>query len=649
MLIIKKDIAKLSPIEKTEGDNSRMMFTNLIRNMSHLIGNGCSEREFYVNVGVSSDNTYVDKLMSTAVVADYIYRVVMSQKQGKKNDDVFKDQNKNIVHPLSVLIDPDLNILRLPANIRQQIKSTYNFFCVKIEKGFGCKIDKYTTFEKKYCEARCIIHRFATILKENKVVTGTAKHITQYIKDHINILSELLKRRTKSRGFHLSDLTYEKYKTLCCTNDTKGKNINSKISSGSRAKKGKRNITGLATARKKPHLQHQREDINIPKETPLVKNPKPGSDNCSHQQIPQNSDLNIKKNFDGEAKKHQMKSETPVIVIETFKNDKSEIVCGITTKQEKQQKPGGDYVRMKNKNKKLHGVIICPTTPSYVYFFRHAELRPHFVTSREKLKGYLLKIVTEDIKITKFCDDDLNEPIKIISDHSISEGLRAGNQEESEFYFFSERTEVFKTLMNDDRLQFDLDKLMKKYDEETALSNITSDELSRGFVDGHTDIGFTREGALTNTINSQTKSGEHVCARPVIFGSDSDLKLLGNIPDAISEIMDRYCFENNCKLMPDDDRDEMFAAVLRSKIGLKKSRFEAYTIVRQFISRLKDFDPSCFNETTRHVDGPNCFRPGYRHTAVFSFMCVWKKVSIKSCQVKYIMKIYSYLNFFFNC
>ena len=152
-------------------------------------------------------------------------------------------------------------------------------------------------------------------------------------------------------------------------------------------------------------------------------------------------------------------------------------------------------------------------------------------------------------------------------------------------------------------------------------------------MDGHTDGGYTREGALTNTRYSQSTLGEHVCKRPVIFGSDDDLKLLGNIPDAISEIIDRYCFENNTQLMPDKYRDAMFAAKLRKKIGLRKSRFEAYTIVRQFISHKDNFDPSSFNDTSRHVDGPNCSRPGYQHTAVFSFVCIWKNVSILIVQI----------------
>ena len=120
--------------------------------------------------------------------------------------------------------------------------------------------------------------------------------------------------------------------------------------------------------------------------------------------------------------------------------------------------------------KRLSSVIICPTTPRYVYIFQSAELKPHFVSSRLETTNYLMKILQHDnIQLKRHSVADLREPIKIISDNSISNGLRAGNWEESEFYFFSDQTEIFNTLFNNDRLEFDLDKLMTKYDEQAVL------------------------------------------------------------------------------------------------------------------------------------------------------------------------------------
>ena len=97
--------------------------------------------------------------------------------------------------------------------------------------------------------------------------------------------------------------------------------------------------------------------------------------------------------------------------------------------------------------KRLSSVIVCPTTPMYVYIFQSAELKPHFVSSRLETTNYLMKILQHDnIQLKRYSEADLQEPIKIISNNSISNGLRAGNWEESEFYFFLDQTEIFKTV-----------------------------------------------------------------------------------------------------------------------------------------------------------------------------------------------------------
>ena len=42
---------------------------------------------------------------------------------------------------------------------------------------------------------------------------------------------------------------------------------------------------------------------------------------------------------------------------------------------------------------------------------------------------------------------------------------------------------------------------------------------------------------------------------------------------------DCYVFDNEMKLMCDDDRDKLFSALLREKMKAKKAQFEAYTLV----------------------------------------------------------------------
>ena len=142
-----------------------------------------------------------------------------------------------------------------------------------------------------------------------------------------------------------------------------------------------------------------------------------------------------KKLFGGEARSYEL-TDTPSIIIETFKNAEGDIVKGIASQIEKQQKPGGDYVDGIDPKKRLSSVIVCPTTPRYVYIFQSAELKPHFVSSRLETTNYLMKILQHDnIQLKQYSVADLREPIKIISDNSISNGLRAGNQEDSKFHF----------------------------------------------------------------------------------------------------------------------------------------------------------------------------------------------------------------------
>ena len=174
---MKQVIEDISPSinKKDEADNT-MMYNNIVRNMSSkVIGTDekkINERVFWINIGVGSDHTYVEKLMSTSVVADYIYRLVMIHEKGHVDYQQFIKQNMNIVHPFSVLIDPDYNILRLSKYIRTQIKKTYDHLQDMIQHNFGCKMDKYKTFSKKFHESRKIIHALANMLKDNKVVSS---------------------------------------------------------------------------------------------------------------------------------------------------------------------------------------------------------------------------------------------------------------------------------------------------------------------------------------------------------------------------------------------------------------------------------------------------------------------------------------------
>ena len=94
------------------------------------------------------------------------------------------------------------------------------------------------------------------------------------------------------------------------------------------------------------------------------------------------------------------------------------------------------------------------------------------------------------------------------------------------------------------------------------------------------------------------------------MGDDDHFVNLGNLPDAIQTMTDFYVFDNQMKLMSDDDRDNLFSALLREKMNAKKARFEAYTLVRQKVCTMEDFNKSEFIGSSRHTDGPNDTRIG---------------------------------------
>ena len=204
----------------------------------------------------------------------------------------------------------------------------------------------------------------------------------------------------------------------------------------------------------------------------------------------------------------------------------------------------------------------------------------------------------------------------MLSDNSIEEGLREGQKEEADFYFFSNKTTQFNYFFDKKKMRFDVDFWMNKFDNKQG-----TDQHGQGFVDGHVDLGFTREGATKNILKTQKEGINTVSSIPVLMGDKDDYKQLGSLPDDIMTITDKYVFENGKNLMWEREREKQFAQVLRARIGkqCKKSRFEAFTLVRQLAS----------NNTmiARHVDGPNNHQIGYRHTCVYSFLTKWREVS----------------------
>ena len=607
-------------------------YTTVIEDMSKL--SGSKGPLFWLHVGISSENTMIDKIMSAAIIADYIYRAVMEESPSI----IFQQQMENVVHPFSSLIDTNYDPLLTDRVTITKSKIMYNELRINMRNNIGIKFDEYDTYLRKVNVAKVLILRFTKMCVWNKLVVGNPKQVFDFVRDKSPLLVKMLEGKTKSflsnKHKILEEITVSNFRLMEVELDLKlPSNLKCKPKSKPKPKKGKK---GWQYHKGATHPDHKKADNNINSRKSVVKKSKPGCISFPAVNIQtttppkqkENLEMDGKMNeliFDGVSKEVHSIAELPVIVIETFKDKAGKIVCGIG-RSEKNLKPGESYMgRDTYENKELTDVTICSTTSSYFYVFSEAEKKPHFVLSHSEALKYHFLVTKHGISNRFWFDRSLDYPIKLLSDHSITNGLRSGNEEESGFYFFSNRTEEFKLVFHKDNIRFKLDYYMIIFDEQ-EFSGGSTDVLKRGFTT-HLDLGWSREGASSSTEKSQKSAGEIINATPAIMGMDEHFYNLGNLPDLIMTMTNGVVFDNATKLMPDNDRDEQFAALLRQKMKCKMSRFEAFTIVRQKVCVVGDTNSSGFQGTARHIDGPNDTRTGYRHTCVFSFLAEWNHVS----------------------
>ena len=82
--------------------------------------------------------------------------------------------------------------------------------------------------------------------------------------------------------------------------------------------------------------------------------------------------------------------------------------------------------------------------------------------------------------------------------------------------------------------------------DEQEIEKKTNDSQNRGFKNGHADLGFGREGVSQSAEESQRGNQEILFAIPHIIHKDKfDYKKLGNLPDLIQLLADKYIVDNN--------------------------------------------------------------------------------------------------------
>ena len=115
---------------------------------------------------------------------------------------------------------------------------------------------------------------------------------------------------------------------------------------------------------------------------------------------------------------------------------------------------------------------------------------------------------------------------------------------ECDFLMLSNETEEFKEYFTEDKIKFDSDYWMSIFDQQEDQKN-THDNQKRGFKNGHADLGFGRDGVSRSAEISQKGRKNVLFAIPHLIHKDKfDYKKLGNIPDQIQLLADKYIQDN---------------------------------------------------------------------------------------------------------
>jgi hypothetical protein len=591
-------------------------FDAMIKRIGELSG---TADEFWLNCGVMREKTpYIQMVYATVVVADFMYRSLESS--------LLPVDANPLPNPLKVVQVPILS-----KNIMEPIEKLYAKLQHALSGSGRIKLDGFQNFRKKLTQGRQIIRFAARFLCTSVGEKEYWRTLGEYPRRQAELVSLIKRVGVLMSGVGKDDFSEETFDTHLKFDYLTGKRKPS--SAPKPAPKKKPRIQRLS---KKGDMEEGRHDeTNDFKPRPVrdaQKNPGSIADKYladvptrGYQEIP----IYSKSNQKGGAKEFKLPTaEHPVIVIETFTDmDGGDVVMGPTKAPTGVSfSPGDDrYLRPNTKTKKrLASVILCETSDKYFYCFKLANKKPHFVLSKPEAREYMKKLLDWDVGIKRFCRHQLKEPLKVIGDHTITTGIQAGTRADSDFLFLSDDTKLFHHYFGNDKLNLDVDFWMETFDKQQSEGK-TTDVQKRGFKDGHVDIGWGRGGVSSSMMETQKKGKEYLLAQPALINkNDVGYRKLGNLPDCVQAFCDDHVRDCGEPLMNDMDRDEKYAKPLRAKMNLKRSRFEAYTLVRQFVCHSSKLQRNKFNKTARHTDGPNDTRPGYSVTGVLSFLVEWK-------------------------
>ena len=392
---------------------------------------------------------------------------------------------------------------------------------------------------------------------------------------------------------------------------------NDNNNTGPKKRGGKFHGDGAGARRQRPRLGttpnpvHLNEDAVITSPLLPLSPPKPGKLSLADHNF-ETDDVEVGGYmFDEEAKAFKAPlSDLPCVVVETFTDDSGEMVAGPV--EYKCQDGTGErykigaigYLEGDGEKKHLSQVLCCPMSNASLYMFKWANYRTHFTCERREAMAYINKVTTTtnlDVDLKNISTKQLQKPIKILTDSSLTDGLHGGEKEDSDFIFVSDETQLFhKAFGQLEKFPFPTARWMRYFDSQQKQRG---DSQLRGFEFGVFDCGFGREGVSRTAHQTQDEGLQYVVAKPYIFGDDEMMATLGPLVDRCTLLMDSICFEGGTRMMNDSKRDSIFGKELRSKTNSRFSRMEAYTVARQPLCTVEEWlkKNTKFKGTSRHL------------------------------------------------
>ena len=358
---------------------------------------------FFSSMGANSHLSYMQKLKCAMVVSDNLYRILyqlLDNRKWKKTTTLDNTPLQKIASEFDSSRQEEkmdrLCRVKMPfafvfedqdRDVVETIGRMYNEIKLQLEKDGGTA-DTWDVFRRKIRSARQIVEVFVANerLKLNESTRKRTPNFGNTFVPRWNKLETHLETvlNSKHSPEHIKRKVMKYYSEggVDQADPQKRKRMASESTLAMHAKPVEASAEVQPTAPKKRRKQHllgkNQNEADVEKKK-------------TDRNFVRKTD--VAALFKGETKPYKPERCQAVIVIETFRRGPA-MVKGITLEKEKSYGPGDfNYVAGEKHNKKLSSVLLCDTTSAYLYAFKRADLKPHFVLPTEKAAEYIRTIV----------------------------------------------------------------------------------------------------------------------------------------------------------------------------------------------------------------------------------------------------------------